>query len=80
MYLLVLALLLTGLKFYEIGPFANLGWLWILAVYGATALWWIWSDWSGFTARKAQERMDDVKKARLERQRAQLGFGARKKR
>jgi small Trp-rich protein len=80
MYLLSLAVLLSLLRYFEVGPFANLGWAWIIAVYVATALWWSWSDWSGYTARRAQERMDRRKAERLGRQRDQLGVASSKTR
>jgi small Trp-rich protein len=79
MYLLSLAVALSLLKYFEIGPFTNMTWPWIIAIYIATALWWAWSDWSGYTARRAQARMDRRKQERLARQRAQLGMPAAKK-
>jgi small Trp-rich protein len=62
MYLLGLAIVLSLLKLAEIGlsqPGAG-GRL----VYGAAAAWWAWADASGYTKRKAMEKMDQRKKER----------------
>jgi small Trp-rich protein len=80
MFLLTIAVLLTVLKLLALGPFANLGWMWIIGVYALTGAWWAWADRSGYTKRKAQERMDTKKQARIERQRDQLGLAPKKKR
>lgn len=68
MYLLLIALLLTLLKYAEVGPVAEWSWWAIVGVYGATALWWMWADYSGYTRRKAEDRMTARKDARLQRQ------------
>ncbi|MEN9887074.1 MAG: hypothetical protein RL758_1652 [Pseudomonadota bacterium] len=73
MYLLAISVLLSALKFFEVGPFTNLGWTWIIALYALTAVWWFWADWSGYTARDAQSKMDKRKKDRIQRQRDMLG-------
>jgi small Trp-rich protein len=80
MYLLSVAVLLSLLKYLEVGPFTDLSWIWIIVLYVVTALWWAWSDWSGYTAHRAQDRMDRRKKDRLGRQRAQLGLNDKTKR
>lgn len=79
MYLLLIAVTLTVLKYMEIGPVANLGWMWILGVYGLTAAWWAWADSSGYTKRDAQKKMDQKKADRLKRQREELGLGPEKR-
>lgn len=79
MFLMALAVLVSALKYFEIGPFAKLDWLWVLGLYGLTAAWWAWADWSGYTKRKASEKIDQAKADRLRRQRDQLGLSPNKK-
>lgn len=79
MYLLGLAIVLSLLKLADIGPVA--GWTWwpILGMYGAAAAWWAWADASGYTKRKAMERMDQRKKERIERQKQAMTPGQRRR-
>jgi small Trp-rich protein len=78
MYLMILAVALSALKYFEIGPFVKLEWTWILAVYALTAAWWAWADWSGYTKRAAVRKMDKRKAERIDRQREQLGLGTKR--
>lgn len=79
MYLLAFAVLLTVLKVMEILPFNSIGWGWIVAIYLLASAWWAWADKSGYTKRKAQQRMDDKVQKRIDRQRDALGIGIKKK-
>lgn len=72
MYFLGVGLILMALKFLEIGPVAALGWLWVLSPFVLAVAWWAWADGFGYTRRKAMEREDARKKARLDKQRAAL--------
>ena len=40
--------------------------------------WWAWADWSGYTKRRAMEKMDKRRTDRIERQRDALGLGTRR--
>lgn len=73
MYFLGLGIILLLLKWQEIGPVADLSWWWVIAPFVAAALWWSWADWSGYTKRKAMERDDERKLARINRQREAIG-------
>jgi len=74
MWFLGLGLLGVALKFLEIGPVANWSWLTVLIPFGLAIAWWAWADWSGYTKRKAVEREDERKQARIDRQRSQMGM------
>jgi small Trp-rich protein len=63
----------------EIGPVAGWSWWPILGVYGAAAAWWAWADASGYTKRKAMEKMDQRKKERIERQKQAMAPGQRRR-
>ena len=80
MYMLGLALVLTLLKYLEIGPVANWSWWWVLAPYGLTAAWWAWADASGYTKRKEVEKIERRKQARVNKHKEALGMGSRRPR
>ena len=72
MYLLGIGVVLLVLKLMDIGPVAGWGWLIILTPFGLAAAWWAWADASGYTKRKAMEKMDAIKEERLRSQREAL--------
>ena len=78
MYLLGLGLILMALKYFEIGPVANWAWWWVLSPLAGAVLWWTWADWSGYTKRKAMEREDARRQARIEKQRESIGTSRRR--
>ncbi len=80
MYFLGLGLLLLFMKFMEMGPVANLSWLVVLAPFGFAALWWWWADSTGYTKKKAMEREDDKRQARIDRTKEAIGTLNHKKR
>ena len=80
MYMLGLALVLTLLKYLEIGPVANWSWWWVLAPYGLTAAWWAWADATGYTKRKEVEKIERRKQARVNKHKEALGMGTRRPR
>jgi small Trp-rich protein len=80
MYLLGVALLLTLLKYLEIGPVATWSWWWILLPYGITALWWAWADSMGYTKRKEVEKIEQRKQDRINKHKEALGMQPRKPR
>jgi small Trp-rich protein len=79
MYLLILGLGMMVLKYLEIGFVAELSWWWVLAPFALAVAWWAWADASGYTKRKAMEKMDLKKKNRLEKQRESLGIKPRRR-
>lgn len=80
MYLLGLGIVLLLLKYLEIGAVATWDWWWVLSPFGAAVAWWAWADWSGYTKRKAVERENARKKARIDKSREQLGLGPKRRR
>ena len=74
MYLLGLGIILLALKYLEIGPVANWEWWVVLAPFGAATLWWWYADWSGYTKKKAVERENDRRQARIDKSRESLGI------
>ena len=78
MYLLGLGIILLAMKYLEIGPVAVWDWWVVLSPFALAVLWWAWADYSGYTKRKAVERENVRKDARIARQREQLGLGTKK--
>jgi small Trp-rich protein len=78
MYLLGLGIVLLLMKYLEIGQVATWSWWWVLSPFAAAAAWWSWADRSGSTKRKAVERENARKKARIDKSREQLGLGIKK--
>jgi small Trp-rich protein len=79
MYLLGIGIILLALKYLEIGPVAVWSWWVVLSPFGLAVAWWTWADMSGYTKRKAVEREDNRKQARIEKSREALGLGPKKR-
>ena len=80
MYALLLGVLLLVLKYLEIGPVAAWSWWWVLSPFAVAAAWWAWADWSGYTKRKAMEKEDAKKIARINKAKEAMGQGVRRRR
>ena len=80
MYLLLIAVILTVLKYMEIAPVADWSWWVVIGFYAATAVWWQVADASGYTRRKAMEKEDQVREDRRERNRKRLEQAQNRKR
>jgi len=80
MYLLAIGLLLMVMKYMEMGPVAEWSWYWVLSPFAAAAVWWWWADATGYTKKKAVERENQKKQARIDKSRESLGLGIKKKR
>lgn len=78
MYLLVVGIILLAMKYLEMGPVAMWSWWVVLSPFGLAAVWWSWADYSGYTKRKAVERENERKQARIDKHREQLGLGTKK--
>jgi small Trp-rich protein len=80
MYLLVLGLALLTMKWIEFGPVATWSWWVVFAPFALAMAWWAWADSSGYTKRKAMEREQARKQARIDQQRENIGTLSTKKR
>ena len=80
MYFLGLGIILLVLKYLEFGFVGELSWYWVLSPFGMAVAWWAWADWSGYTKRKAVERENDRKQARIDKSRESLGMAKKKRR
>ncbi len=80
MYFLGIGILLLLMKYLDIGPVANWDWWECLVPFGLAMAWWAWADGSGYTKRKAMEREDARRQARIDKHRADIGTETKKRR
>lgn len=81
MYAVGLGILLLALKYLEVDPIAAWSWVAVLSPFGVAIAWWAWADSSGWTKRKAMQRENEKKQARIDRNRESLGtLNSRKRR
>lgn len=80
MYLLIAGVLLTLMKYLEIGPVATWDWWVVLLPYGLASAWWAWADMTGYTKKKAMEREDQRRLDRIEKNKDAMGTSRSKKR
>jgi small Trp-rich protein len=77
MYLLGIGIVLLVLKYMEIGPVAE--WWVVLAPFGLAVAWWAWADWSGYTKKKAMEKENAKKQARIDKSREAMGIKTKRR-
>ena len=80
MLLLGLGIILLALKALEIGPPAAWDWWVVLSPLAGAVAWWSWADWSGYTKKRAVDRENVRKQARIDKSREALGLGTKKRR
>ncbi len=80
MYLLGLGLALLVLKYLAVDPVAAWSWWLVMSPFGLAVAWWAWADSTGYTKRKAMERDNRRRDARIEASREALGMLPKKKR
>ena len=64
----------------DIGPFGKLPWWAIALPFGIAVLWWHFADTSGWTQRRAMDKMERRKADRREKQMESLGLNHRRER
>lgn len=79
MYFLIAGIGLMLMKYLEVGFAADWSWLWVLSPFAMAVAWWAWADVTGYTKRKAMEKMDLKKKQRIDKQREALGIKTRRR-
>ena len=73
MYFLGLGLILLAMKYFETAPVATWSWWLVLSPFALAVAWWAWADSSGYTKRKAMERENERRKARVDKNKAAIG-------
>ena len=80
MVFVVLGTLLLALKLTEFGPVGQWSWWLVLAPFACAAIWWAWADASGYSKRRAMEKMQERKDERRRRNMEALGTQPRRRR
>ncbi len=83
MYFLGVGVILLLLKHLEVGPVGRWqwseDWMWFAAPFVLAVVWWAWADASGYTKKRAMDKMDKRKADRLAKNREALGLGTKRK-
>lgn len=79
MLFLGLGIILLAMKYLEMGAVAEWPWYVVLAPFGLAVVWWTWADLSGYTKKKAVQKENAKRKARIEKNRENLGMTNRRR-
>jgi small Trp-rich protein len=74
MLLVIIGVLLIALKLAGVGFLADLSWWWVAVPFGLAVLWWEFADSSGWTMRRAMDKMEKRKIERRDRHMEALGL------
>ena len=71
MPILIVGILLALLKYFEVGPFAKLSWLWVALPFVLVTIWWeVVVPVFGLDKAKDHEEFEREKKLRMEKNRS----------
>jgi small Trp-rich protein len=79
MYFLIAGVGALIWNYWRIGFVYDSSWWWALAPFALAVAWWAWADSTGYTKRKAIEKMDAKKKERIDKHKAAMGIQTRKR-
>ncbi|WP_229728955.1 TIGR04438 family Trp-rich protein [Oxalicibacterium flavum] len=66
--LIIAIVLLSGLKYFEVGPFAAMSWWWIVALFVLAFLWFEYIErMLGRDKRKAHEQLEKTRNERVKK-------------
>jgi small Trp-rich protein len=82
MWFVVIGVIMLVMNLAGFGPVG--AWTWaddwwkLLLPFGLAIVWWLWADSTGWTQRKAMEKVDEKREARRQKQLDALGMGETK--
>jgi small Trp-rich protein len=80
MPLVIVGVLLLAAWWADLGPFGHLPW-WVVALpFAGAVVWWQFADSTGWTQRRAMDKMEQRKAQRRERAVEALGLGTGRER
>lgn len=66
MPLIIVIVLLSALRYFEVGPVAELSWWWIIGLFGVAFAWFEFGErMLGLDKRKAHEELERARKERV---------------
>jgi len=80
MYLVGLGVFLLLLKMAELGAVGQWSWIAVLSPFGLAVVWWAWADTTGYTKRRAMDKMEERKVARRRKHLVDMGMDERGRR
>ena len=80
MPLVLFGVVLLVLWWADVGPFGRLPWWGVSLPFVIAVLWWQFADSTGWTQRRAMDKMERRKAERRERQMVSLGLNHRRER
>lgn len=83
MWFVAIGVVLLVLNLAGIGPVGAWTWTehwWLMLLpFGLAVVWWAWADWSGWTQRKAMDKIDAKREGRRQKSLDALGLQSPKK-
>ena len=68
MIIIIAIALLTLLRYFEVGPFASMSWMWVVGLMIAAFIWFEFIErMLGLDKRKAHEQLDKARKDRVKK-------------
>jgi len=68
MPIIIAIVLLSALRFFEVGPFARLSWWWIIGLLGVAFVWFEFIErMLGLDKRKAHEQLEKARQERVKK-------------
>lgn len=68
MLLIIAIVLLTVLKYFEVGPLASLSWWWIAGLFVVAFIWFEFAErMFGLDKRKAHEQLEKARQERVKK-------------
>ena len=68
MPIIILIVVLSLLRYFEIGPVANLSWWWIAGLFGVAFIWFEFIErMLGFDKRNAHAELEKTREARIKK-------------
>ena len=79
MWFVAIGTVLLVLKAFDIA-LVQTSWLWVLLPFALAAAWWAFADMSGYTKRRAMDKMEERKAARRRKNLVDMGMDERGRR
>ncbi|HEV2610968.1 MAG TPA: TIGR04438 family Trp-rich protein [Noviherbaspirillum sp.] len=68
MPLIIIIVALAALRYFEVGPFAELSWWWIIGLFAVAFIWFEFLEkMFGFDKRQADEQLEKARKERVKK-------------